>query len=163
MAAPRGCSEDLSQLAAKRSSSSGGRERDMRSTTFGFPSVTVPVLSRITTWILWVVSRASPLLIRIPWLAPSPVPTIMAVGVASPKAQGQAITRTDTKMVSTKAASWPKNAQTRADTTAIPITAGTKYPDTVSASLEMGAFFPWASSIIWIMRDKVVSSPTWVT
>jgi len=33
-------------------------------------------------------------LIRIPFVAPTPVPTITAVGVASPNEQGQAIERT---------------------------------------------------------------------
>ena len=43
---------------------------------------------------LWVVSSGSPPLMRIPLVAPTPVPTITAVGVARPKAQGQAILRT---------------------------------------------------------------------
>ncbi len=38
--------------------------------------------------------KASPPLIRIPFSAPFPVPTIIAAGVASPTAQGQDITRT---------------------------------------------------------------------
>ena len=33
---------------------------------------------------------------RIPFDAPTPVPTITAVGVASPKAHGHAVTRTET-------------------------------------------------------------------
>ena len=37
---------------------------------------------------------ASPLLIKIPFSAPIPEPTINAVGVARPKAQGQEITKT---------------------------------------------------------------------
>ena len=43
---------------------------------------------------LCVVSKGSPPFINIPLLAPIPVPTITAVGVARPKAQGQAISRT---------------------------------------------------------------------
>jgi hypothetical protein len=43
---------------------------------------------------LWEHSRGSPPLISIPLEAPTPVPTITAVGVAKPKAQGQAILRT---------------------------------------------------------------------
>ena len=43
---------------------------------------------------LCVVSRGSPPLINIPLRAPIPVPTITAVGVAKPRAQGQAINRT---------------------------------------------------------------------
>src|SRR5215469_6700693 len=41
-------------------------------------------------------SRLSPPLIRIPCSAPFPVPTIIAVGVARPRAHGQATTRTAT-------------------------------------------------------------------
>mmetsp|Transcript_12019 Transcript_12019/g.17578 ORF Transcript_12019/g.17578 Transcript_12019/m.17578 type:complete len:253 (-) Transcript_12019:3000-3758(-) len=40
-------------------------------------------------------SRASPSLMRIPYLAATPVVTIITVGTASPKAHGQAITRTE--------------------------------------------------------------------
>ena len=40
--------------------------------------------------------KDSPLLIRIPFVAPTPVPTITAVGVASPNAHGQETTRTVT-------------------------------------------------------------------
>ena len=40
------------------------------------------------------------------------------------------------------------------------MTVGTKYPATRSASLEMGAFFPWASSIIFTIFASVVSLPT---
>ena len=38
----------------------------------------------------------SPLLMRIPFVAPTPVPTITAVGVARPNAHGHDITRTVT-------------------------------------------------------------------
>lgn len=40
-------------------------------------------------------SRARPPLISTPWEAPTPVPTMTAVGVARPRAQGQATTSTD--------------------------------------------------------------------
>ena len=61
--------------------------------TTGVPWVMVPVLSRTTVSMLWAVSRASADLIRMPFVAPLPVPTIIAVGVASPSAQGQEMTR----------------------------------------------------------------------
>jgi hypothetical protein len=70
----------------------------------------------------------------------------MAVGVASPKAHGQAITSTDTKIVSEKTRDWPEMNHKRAATTAIAITVGTKYPEITSASLAIGALEPWASS-----------------
>ena len=64
-------------------------------TTFIFPSVIVPVLSRATAFILCAISRLSADFINIPCSAPLPVPTIIATGVASPKAHGQDITKTD--------------------------------------------------------------------
>ncbi|MBA7627158.1 hypothetical protein ES703_34620 [subsurface metagenome] len=42
-------------------------------------------------------SSESPPLIKSPFSAPLPVPTITAVGIASPKAQGHAITTTEVK------------------------------------------------------------------
>ena len=44
---------------------------------------------------LCAVSSGSPPLMRIPFCAPTPVPTITAVGVARPRAQGQAMARTE--------------------------------------------------------------------
>lgn len=43
---------------------------------------------------LWAISSGSPPLIRMPFWAPTPVPTITAVGVANPREQGHAIHRT---------------------------------------------------------------------
>ena len=62
-----------------------------------------------------------------PFSAPLPVPTIMAVGVARPSAHGQAITKTDIKIVKEN---WklapPISNQARPDTRAIALTTGTK-------------------------------------
>ena len=58
----------------------------------------VPVLSSTTVSMLCAVSSASADLIKIPFAAPLPVPTIIAVGVASPNAHGQEMTRTDIPM-----------------------------------------------------------------
>ena len=60
----------------------------------------VPVLSRMTVSMRYTASSASPPLIRMPRWAPRPVPTMMAVGVAKPSAQGQAIISTATKFTS---------------------------------------------------------------
>ena len=103
----------------------------------------VPVLSNITVFTLCASSKATLLFINIPFSAPLPVPTIIAVGVARPSAQGQAITKTDINIVRTKVVfSLPIIAQSKAEITAIVITAGTKYPATVSASFAIGAFVP---------------------
>ena len=63
--------------------------------TLILPCVTVPVLSRITRVTLVDISSAAPPLTRMPCSAPTPVPTMTAVGVARPSAQGQAKTMTD--------------------------------------------------------------------
>ena len=44
---------------------------------------------------LLIFSRISPPLIKIPYEAATPVPTITAVGVAKPRAHGQAITKVE--------------------------------------------------------------------
>ena len=77
----------------------GGRgEADLRPGAFGLP-VTVPVLSRSIVSTRRVDSRVSGPLIRIPSWAPRPVPTSSAVGVARPRAHGQAMMRTATAAV----------------------------------------------------------------
>ncbi|MPN38736.1 hypothetical protein SDC9_186261 [bioreactor metagenome] len=97
------------------------------SVTFGFPSVIVSVLSNTIVFILCAVSRATPLFINTPYSAPLPVPTIIAVGVARPKAQGQAITRTDINMVKANTPVSPPNQyQAAAERIEIVITIGTK-------------------------------------
>ncbi len=70
--------------------------------TEGFPSVSVPVLSTISTSILFKPSKASAFLIRIPFCAPFPTPTITDIGVARPNAQGQAIINTAIALTSAK-------------------------------------------------------------
>jgi len=127
MAWPRGCSEPCSADATSRSSSSSSTpSAGSASVSSGLPSVTVPVLSSTTAPILWAVSSASPLLIRMPCSAPLPVATMMAVGVASPSAQGQAMTSTEMKIRSAKAMSRVAMYQATAATSAIAHTAGTK-------------------------------------
>ncbi len=65
-----------------------------------FPSVKVPVLSTTSVSIFSKRSSASAFLIRIPVVAPLPIPTMIDIGVASPKAQGQAMIRTETAVTS---------------------------------------------------------------
>ena len=81
------------------------------SVTTGAPSVIVPVLSSTTVWMRWVSSSAAPPLMRMPFSAPLPVPTMMAVGVARPSAQGQAMTSTAVKMVMLNTTLWPLRSQ----------------------------------------------------
>ncbi len=120
----------------------------------------VPVLSSTTVSIRCAVSRASPDLIRIPFSAPFPVPTIIATGVASPRAQGQEITRTAIAPDIANSNAAPARSHTANVTAAIPITAGTKMPAVLSASLAIGALLEEASSTSRIICAIVVSSPT---
>ena len=132
------------------------------SVTTGSPAVIVPVLSRAAICILPVCSSEMAVLNIIPFLAPTPLPTIIATGVASPSAQGQLITSTDIPLASANPALCPANSHTIIVTAAIPITTGTNTPDTLSAIFAIGAFVAAASLTICIIFDKVVSSPTLV-
>ena len=67
----------------------------IKSLTSGFPEVKVPVLSKTTTFIFSIFYKISAFLIKMPNEAASPVPTITAVGVARPSAQGHAMTRVE--------------------------------------------------------------------
>ncbi len=64
------------------------------SVTAGRPSVMVPVLSSTIVRSLCAVSSEAPSRMSTPFWAPLPVPTMTAVGVARPRAQGQAMTST---------------------------------------------------------------------
>ena len=96
----------------------------------------VPVLSNKTVFILCANSKCSPSLINIPFSAPLPIPTINAVGVAKPIAQGQAIISTATKFIKAKVKEFspPKIIQSIKVRIAITITIGTKIAATLSAN-----------------------------
>ena len=85
---------------------------------------------------------------RMPLLAPLPLRTIIATGVASPKAQGQEMTSTEMPRASAKPISFPASSQTAVVITARVITTGTKTPETLSATLAMGALVAAASDTI---------------
>src|SRR5699024_9235585 len=117
------------------------------SVTTGSPSVMVPVLSNTIVSTFPVLSKASALLIKTPFSAPFPVPTMMAMGVAKPRAQGQAITNTEIAMVKAKVNdSPPIKYQPSPERTDKPITTGTNTPEISSANFAIGALDPWASS-----------------
>ena len=63
-------------------------------TTFGLPSVSVPVLSTTSVSTFSMRSSASAFLISTPACAPRPTPTMIDIGVARPSAQGQAMIST---------------------------------------------------------------------
>ena len=94
-----GCSLLLSkEYASTFSSFSRELSTGIISVTCITPVVIVPVLSRATMFVLPVSSRDAAVLNRIPFLAPTPFPTMIATGVASPRAHGQLITSTDTAL-----------------------------------------------------------------
>ena len=129
IACAKGCSDLFSTEAAKRNNScSSVPLLVIISVTTGLPIVKVPVLSMMMLLSLLASSSDDPLFISIPDSAPLPVPTIIAVGVASPNAQGQAIIKTAIKVTSAKvnACSPPKIIHKTKVRTAIASTAGTK-------------------------------------
>ena len=94
-----------------------------------------------------------------PAFAARPMPTISAVGVASPSAQGHAITSTATAWMSA-CSSVPNAIQPPSVTSATTITAGTNTAETLSASCWTGAFDPWASATRRTIPASMVSRPT---
>ncbi len=148
MALPMGCSDPFSIDAAYISNSSSDsklRVRGIKSLTMGFPMVMVPVLSSTMVSSFAAFSRASLRLNKIPFSAPLPVPAMMAVGVARPSAQGQAMTRTATMRIMAGTNSPVAAHQIIKVINAMPMTAGTKTDATRSASAWIGALVPWAS------------------
>ena len=128
--------------------------------TSGVPAVMVPVLSRATVCTRPVVSRDRAVLKRMPFVAPTPLPTIMATGVARPRAQGQLMTSTEMPRARAKPTEAPVSSQTATVTAAMAMTAGTKMPDTLSAILAMGALVAAASLTMRMIWARAVSSPT---
>ncbi len=104
IAAPSGCSLARSTRAGEVDDGRARRTRAPATTsvTVGRPSVSVPVLSKTTVSTRCAISSASPPRMRMPTSAPRPVPTMTAVGVASPIAHGQAMTTTPMNAVSAR-------------------------------------------------------------
>ena len=163
MAFARGCSLFFSRAPAySRSFSCVTPSAGTRSVTFGSPLVMVPVLSSAMICVRPAFSRDEAVLNRIPFLAPFPFPTIIATGVASPRAHGQLMTRTEIALASANDSPLPVSVHTANVKSAIPMTAGTKIPLTLSAILAIGAFVAAASDTIWMIWLRVVSVPTLV-
>ena len=96
-----GCSLPRSTDAASRRTSASPYPPSARtSTRRGFPSVSVPVLSRSSVSTRAVASSASALRTSTPACAPRPVATMMLMGVASPSAHGHAMMSTATAFTS---------------------------------------------------------------
>ena len=156
-----GCSLFCSSApAASSSASSVTGAIGYRSVTFGSPLVIVPVLSSATISVFPAFSRETAVLNMIPCFAPIPLPTMIATGVASPSAHGQLMTSTAIPRASANPTLCPVSSQPMIVRAAIVMTAGTKIPDTRSATFAIGAFVAAASLTIWIIWESVVSSPT---
>ena len=121
------------------------------SVTLGSPLVIVPVLSSAITFTLPAFSSASLVLNSIPFFAPMPLPTIMATGVASPRAQGHEITKTDMPRARAKLRFCPETIQAIVTIIATIITNGTNIPETLSAIRAIGALVAAASETICII------------
>ena len=118
------------------------------SVTFGSPAVIVPVLSNATISTFPVSSNDTAVLNIIPLFAPTPLPTIIATGVANPNAHGQLITNTEIPRAKANPSVSPQSNHTKIVTTAIEITTGTNTPETLSAIFAIGAFVAAASLTI---------------
>ncbi len=95
-----------------------------------------------------------------PAFAATPVPTINAVGVASPSAQGQAITITETAAMMPEPKSPMSSHQARKLAKAMASTIGTKTAATRSTRRCTGAFFACAASTSLMIRASIDCSPT---
>ena len=161
MACDRGCSLLFSiELAIFINSFSSISE--IISVTCGLPSVMVPVLSSKIVSTLWRFSKLSAFLNKSPNWALFPVATIIAIGVASPKAHGQEITKTEIAKFKENSKPYPKIIQTTKVIKEIIITVGTKIAEILSASFAIGAFVSFAWFTSSIIFESVVSSPTFV-
>ena len=99
------------------SSSASSSPTATTSVTSGSPLVRVPVLSITTVSIRAEVSSAAAFLNSTPRRAPSPVPTMIAVGVARPSASGQVTTTTVMANSSASVSGWSENSAQAANVT----------------------------------------------
>ena len=115
-------------------------------------------MTTVSTW--RVDSSTSGPLIKSPSCAPRPVPTKIAVGVASPSAHGQAMISTATAAVNAWATPWPTMRCPASVTSATSTTTGTKTCEILSTSRSTGALPACASRTSLPICASVVSAPT---
>ena len=130
--------------------------------TFGLGMVMVPVLSTTIVSIWRSCSSAVASLMRMPFSAAFPMPTITAVGVANPMAQGQATTSTATALIMPcgTQSNPPNTTHATNVSTATHATTGTNISAARSTVRCTGAFEPCASRTIFTICARAVSSPT---
>ncbi len=85
---------------------------------------------------------------------------MIAVGVARPKAQGQAMTSTETALMMAGSQPLPASSQPPSVSSAMTSTTGTKTALTRSTMRWIGALAACADSTMRMMRASVVSAPT---
>ncbi|MDF1682828.1 MAG: hypothetical protein P1U46_03840 [Patescibacteria group bacterium] len=125
------------------------------SVTSGFQFVRVPVLSKTIMSISFVFSNVSAFFISIPLFAQTHVHTIIAVGVASQSAQGQAITRAVTAGTIDSLILQVIKYQTINVSIETTIITGTKTHEILSAKCSIGAFELCALSTNFIIFARV--------
>ncbi len=160
-----GCSESRSRLAAvfSRSASEASANRRILLSR-GRPSVRVPVLSKARSVACPSASRAAASRTSTPFRAAAPSPTITATGVASPSAQGQAITSSVTAGRQAWASDPVATHQPARVSRASARMTGTKTALMRSARSWAGALEPWAWATRAAMRASWVSAPTaWIS
>ena len=144
------------------------RRLSIASVAWGFSTSRFSSSSVVRVPVLSITSASTPLrfssavasFIKMFFCAALPIPTISAVGVASPKAQGHAITSTATADCIACCSLPAMSHHASPVTAAIAITAGTNTAATLSATLCTGAFEPCASSTVRIICASSVSFPT---
>ena len=137
-----------------------GAQRAARRRPPACPRSSVPVLSTISTSSRPASSSALAFLISRPSCAPRPVPTMIAVGVANPSAQGHAITSTATALTSAGVAPAPNHHVSANVSAAMATTIGTNTPADPIGQTRIGAFEPCTSATRRTMPASSVALPT---
>ena len=124
--------------------------------------VRVPVLSITRAFTRQSCSTAVASFTRMPFVAALPMPTMRAVGVASPMAHGQAITSTEiaARTASGSTAIPPATSHTASVNSDKRSTHGTNTRATLSTNRCTGAFEPCACCTMRMMPESTVCCPT---
>ena len=158
------CSESRSTAAiCARISSSVSSANGITSVTPNSPRVRVPVLSKTTVLILRAASTAWALRTSIPFFAPMVVEIVVTTGIASPRACGQAMTKTVIARVSAKTNGWlPGKNQNRNVASPAPTAMIVSQWAARSARRWIGGLDACASRTNRTICASAVSSPTLV-
>ncbi|MPM55675.1 hypothetical protein SDC9_102472 [bioreactor metagenome] len=153
----KGCAERSSAPAAMDSKIFASKSKSSTSVTWGFPWVMVPVLSKATALSRPRFSRWAPPLTSTPLRAACAIPERIAAGVPNARAHGEAATK---RVIARKKLSLKGKPNMGGSTMIASVeskTAGTKIRSNFSTVCWVGDFCAWASSTIFIMRERVES------